>query len=1435
MSLYLTTTRKELIRKSFSKGEYYEISLPNLIEVQSKSFNDFVQLDLLPAERERIGLEKIFRDTFPIEHAGKISLEYVSYELGEWSCICRALTGLQTRYKWTCSSCPETGISRLQKGQKCNECKKGELSYIRCKQCCSRVFVQMPVSLEKTRYAGKTYSMPLKVRLQLITWDILEDGSRVIRDIKEQDVFFCDLPMMVELFQDEEGSYRVGSRGTFLINGVDRVVVSQLHRAPGVLFSLSKKTKDYRGQPSHIARIIPARGAWLDFEFDQNDILFARIDKKKKFLATTLLQALGIERKKILSQFYAFEEIFVKDGEFFKSVGEHLIGQRFDASIVMDEELSKNFFVGQRITDVVLKKLVSLNVKSLRLKQTSLINRVVAEDITDKATGEVLVQEGHSLSEDVVSYLNKQREFSLRLIQASGYAFQASIALTLAQDSASTKEEAVKLLYAILRPGDVPAYKAMEEYIEELFFNVRYYDLTAAGRARINRKLGFSDNFKNLQLTLEDIVAVIRYAVFLKEKGEGELDDVDNLKNRCVRLVGELLQGQMYVGFSRIEKIARERFRLQETHVSHMPYDYINVKPLVAILREFFGTGQLSQFMDQTNPLSEMAHKRRLSALGPGGVSRERATLDVRDVHPSHYGRICPIETPEGQNIGLISSLATYARVNEMGFIETAFRPVVDGFVKKEIVYLDAFEESGSCVAQATESLDKDGKLLAKVLLGRRADGNIEQVQPEEVDYLDASPRQVVSVATALIPFLEHDDANRALMGSNMQRQAVPLLKPVPPLVGTGTECEVGSSEGTVISAVSDGVVKYVSAEKIVIRKTEVNEQDWFAQPIDTYFLKKFGRSSHNTWVHHTPIVKVGDEVRKGDVLTNGPATCNGELALGSNLLVAFMPWHGFNYEDAIVISKRLVSDDVFTSIHVEEFVAEARETKVGAEEITKDIPNVSDRELKALDIDGIVKVGTRVRPGDILVGKVTLKGDAPVSPEEKLLKAIFHEKSREVRDTSLRVPPGVEGTVVDVKIFSRSGIRNDERYKRIVADETRKIEEQMACHLSILSSAIREKLLDAFEQKGAFPIKELSKISTASLEELFAIKSKDKKIQARIDYFADLYSSQIRVLESLKAEEISKLRKGDSLASGVIKMVRVYVAMKRTISVGDKIAGRHGNKGVISRVVNLEDMPFLPDGRAVDIVLNPLGVPGRMNVGQLLETVMGMCCKEVGEKVFQDIENASYAQVKQKLASYYGKESVELLESQGGQERVMACAKFTAKHGLFVKVPIFESPSYEDTIRPLLKQLSLPQTGTYKLRNGETGDYFDQEIMVGQLYMMKLNHLADDKLHARSVGPYSLITQQPLGGKAQFGGQRLGEMEVWALYGYGAAQTLREMFTVKSDDTAGRTKAYDAIVRGDEVPDPGMPESFNVLVKELQTLGLQVDLYRAIKEQASE
>ncbi len=1430
------------IRKSFG-GIKDIVAVPNLIEIQSASFNDFAQLDCLPSERKIIGLEKVLRDIFPIVYNDKISLEYVSYELGNWACACGKLAGIEERYQWSCSSCKKSNCSRLDKDLTCTFCKKKTARYKTCSNCMSRVSVKLDMSLEECRVSGQTFLMPLRVKIQLVNWDVEESGDRVIRDVKEQDIFFADLPVMADLYE-EDGVYKLGSLGTFLINGVDRVVVSQLHRSPGAIFSQSKRTKDFRGRPYYLARIIPMRGSWLDFEFDSSDNLYVRIDKKKKLPVTVFLQALGIPRSEIISEFYNFDTIYAQKGEFFRKLDDNLVGQRVEKGM-LPEKYEKSL-LGKRFDKVIIEQLKKDGVKKLAQRKAGLLNRFFAQDLIDPETGELLVEQGQIFSEEHYDLFAKIKKIEFRLIATSGYVFQPTIGLTLANDSCHSEDEALIELHSKVWPGDNATVKEIKERLENIFFNPRMYDLTKVGRIRINRKLGLSTPEDVVALTREDIVATIRYLVSLRERGEGELDDIDHLGNRRVRLVGELLRNQVYLGFLRIERIVRERFRIQDVHGALMPQDLLNVKPLSAVIREFFGLGQLSQFMDQTNPLAEIAHKRRLSALGPGGVMKDRATYEIRDVHASHYGRICPIETPEGQTVGLISSMATYALVNDLGFIETAYRPVVNGKIKDEVVFLDAFAESDSYIAQA--SATQDGKVLTKGEVFARKDGNYMYVDANKVDYIDLSPKQLVSVSSALIPFLEHDDATRALMGSNMQRQAVPLIKAQAPIVGTGMEKDVARASCAVLMAKRSGVVEYVSSERIVIRcdkKGFRSTEDWINDGVDTYELKKFERSSHNTWVHHVPIVKKGEKVSAGDMLTNGPSIDNGELALGSNLVVAFMPWHGYNFEDAIVLSQRLVAQDVLTSVYLEEFDVEARDTKLGPEEITRDIPNVSEAALAGLDDDGIVRVGTRVAPGDILVGKVTLKGDVQYSPEEKLLRAIFGEKSREVRDTSLRVPPGLEGTVVDVKIFSRSGIRKDKRYKQEVEKQSRKVERDFEHHVVFLQNMVRAQVIK--ELHGQEPLKkglkkilmgrayDKKKLVEYALSELFELQVKDKEVTQRVADLQNAFENKLRILSGLKAERLSKLKKGDPLASGVIKMIRVYVATKRHVSVGDKVAGRHGNKGVVSNIVYREDMPYMEDGTPVDIVLNPLGVPSRMNVGQILETTLGLAGRELGNRLEDMIETEGHKEVRAHLVKCFGKQMIDSYEKEYGKTGIMELGRETAKYGVRFRTPVFDGASYDGDIVPLLNDLGLPEAGSFNLRDGRTGEYFDQKVTVGIMYVMKLNHMVDDKLHARSVGPYSLVTQQPLGGKAQMGGQRLGEMEVWALEAYGAAYTLQEMLTYKSDDVTGRHKVYEAMVRGEEVPEPGLPESFNVLVKELQSLGLQVDLFKSGKEKAGE
>ncbi len=1429
---------KNTVRKTFGLTGNI-VPVPNLIEIQSKSFNEFVQLDFLPDERESVGLQKVLGDVFPVEYGDKFSLEFVSYELGNWACTCGKLKGIENRYAWSCPVTKKSGCSRLTTDASAPKTAR----YKTCPTCLSRVTVQLAMTVDECRANGQTFSMPLKVKVQLISWEG-EGKSRVVRDIKEQDIFFADIPVMADLIV-VDGRFQLGTEGTFLINGVDRVVVSQLHRSPGVVFSQSKKIKDLRGRPYYLARIIPMRGSWVDFEFDNNDHLYVRIDKKKKLLVTTFLQSLGIAREDIISLFYGVDKIHVEHGKFFGKVDDSLLGHRLEKGMLASEYETE--FVGKRVTPELLKKMHDADIKKIIFEQEHLLNRIFAADVIDEETGEILAEQGQPFTPASYEHIKHARKVVFSLVSSSGYVFQPTIATTLAHDSCRSYNDALKELHSKVWSGDNSSLDEIKERIENMFFNPRYYDLTRVGRIRINRKMGLNVSEKVTTLVREDFVATVKYLVGLRERAEGELDDIDHLGNRRVRLVGELLSNQVYLGLLRIERIVRERFRMQEAYGTVMPQDLMNVKPMSAVLREFFGTGQLSQFMDQTNPLSEIAHKRRLSALGPGGVMKDRATFEIRDVHTSHYGRICPIETPEGQTIGLISSLSTYATVNDLGFIETAYRPVKNKKILDEVMFLDAFEENDRHIAQA-DAVSRGSKTITNASVVARNDCEFKLVDAEKVDCIDLSPQQLVSVSTALIPFLEHDDASRALMGSNMQRQAVPLIKTEAPLVGTGMESEIGKSSNAVLRARHGGVVKYVSADKIIIQANQdefSSFDDWMAHGVETYHLRKFKRSSMSTWIHQEPIVKRGEIVKVGDVLTDGSSMENGELALGKNVLVAFMPWHGYNFEDAIVLNKRLVADDVFTSVAVDEYVVDARDTTLGPEEITRDIPNVGESALEGLDEDGIIKVGSRVKPGDILVGKVTLKGDVQYSPEEKLLRAIFGEKSREVRDTSLRVRPGVEGVVVEVKVFSRSGIRKDKRYKEEVIKQIAALERDFDQHGQFLRIMTVEKI--ALTLEGVKPAGKASadivsnglfdskKIMMLDIEKVIELKAAEKSVDEEVQSIVTSYQIQKHVLDGLREEKINRLKKGDPLPSGVIKMVKVFIASKRHISVGDKIAGRHGNKGVISNIVPREDMPYLEDGTPVDVVLNPLGIPSRMNVGQILETTLGFVGKRMGDKLEKALKEEGYESVKKYLARCFDEEFVKNFEKAHGKEDVMELARKTAKSGIHFKVPVFEGPKFETDIQPLLRELNLSDTGTFKVHDGRTGQLFDQPVMVGCMYMMKLDHMVDDKLHARSVGPYSLVTQQPLGGKAQFGGQRLGEMEVWALQAHGASYTLQEMLTYKSDDVIGRHKVYESIVRGDDISEPGLPESFNVLIKELQSLGLQVDLCKVGKEEVSE
>lgn len=1213
---------------------------------------------------------------------------------------------------------------------------------------------------------GITYAAPLKIRVRLNYWDRDEEGKKipsVALESKEQEVYIGELPLMTET-------------GSFIINGTERVIVSQLHRSPGVFFSHDKGVSSTSGKVLYSARVIPARGSWLDFEFDLKDILHVRIDRRKKLPATIILKAIGFSSEQILSIFYPVEEISIENGQLKRTLTDILIGTRAQHTIYGPdgEVLVKE---GSKITKLAFKKMHAAGLTKVVIQKEELKDRVTLIDVIDPETGEVILESNEQLSESTIEQILNSNVKELKLLFIDDINYLPALRNTLLIDKISGKDWARIDIYKKLRPGDPPSMDAVNELFEGLFFDPRKYDLSPVGRLKLNKRLNLNMPIETRILTERDIVEIMRYLLILRS-GKGAVDDIDHLGNRRVRSVGELLENQFRIGLVRMERTIKEKMTIGEVETA-MPHDLINAKPVMAAVREFFGSSQLSQFMDQTNPLSEITHKRRLSALGAGGLTRERAGFEVRDVHPTHYGRICPIETPEGPNIGLITSLATYARVNEYGFIETPYRKVIDGKVTNEIEYLSAIDGEQFNIGQATLSIDNEGNITAEAVSVRIA-GDFRMVPPKEVQYMDVSPKQIVSVSSSLIPFLENDDANRALMGSNMQRQAVPLLYTESPLVGTGMEYVAARDSGVVVAAMRDGVVESVDAERIVVSSEG---------EVDVYKLKKFTRSNQSTCINQKPIVSIGDEVKKGQVLADGPATDKGELALGKNAIVAFMPWRGYNFEDAILISERLVRDDVYTSIHIEEFEIEARDTKLGPEEITRDIPNVSEDALRDLDESGIIRIGAEVKAGDILVGKVTPKGETHLTPEEKLLRAIFGEKAEDVRENCLYVPPGIHGTVIDVKTLSRKGVKKDSRSKAIEEEEIQKLQRSFEEEVRIIKNqttkSVRSLLLgqtslyDIIDQKtGILKVKSGQVITEEILDTLGDANLKRLQIEdieraAKIENITESAAEYIRQLQVNYDKKIEEYKKGDELSPGVLKVVKVYVATKMKIQVGDKMAGRHGNKGVISMVLPQEDMPFLPDGTPVDIVLNPLGVPSRMNVGQILETHLGWA---------------------------------------------------THKLNLNVACSVFEGAK-EDEVKELLEKVGFPISGQTTLYDGLTGEPFDKPVTVGVLYMLKLHHLVEDKIHARSIGPYSLVTQQPLGGKAQFGGQRLGEMEVWALEAYGAAHTLQEFLTVKSDDVLGRARMYEAIVKGDENLEPGVPESFNVLIKELQSLCIDVEL----------
>jgi DNA-directed RNA polymerase subunit beta len=1362
-------TAKRRIRKIF--GDIHEVvDMPNLIEVQRESYEQFLRSDKSTGYVS--GLEKTLRSVFPIrDFAGTAELDFVHYEL-----------------------------------------EPPKYDIVECRQ------------------RGITYAAPMKVTLRLIVFEVdTETETRSVLDIKEQDVYMGDMPLMTE-------------NGTFIINGTERVIVSQMHRSPGVLFDHDRGKTHSSGKLLFAARIIPYRGSWLDFEFDAKDIVNVRIDRKRKLPVTALLYGLGLDAEDILAYFYqtvSWKRASGKAGEGWQIpfVADQWRGAKPAFALVDAKTGEEVFPAGQKISPRAANKAAKDGLETLLLPTEEIFGRFAARDMIDEGTGRIFIEAGDEVSPENLEALDKAGVDSLDLLDIDYVNTGPWMRNTLKVDKAENRDEGLEAIYKVMRPGEPPTKETAEALFEGLFYDADRYDLSAVGRVKLNMRLGLDAEDTITTLRKEDILAVVKELVNLKD-GKGEVDDIDNLGNRRVRSVGELLENQYRVGLLRMERAVKERMSSVDVSTV-MPNDLINAKPAVAAVREFFGSSQLSQFMDQTNPLSEVTHKRRVSALGPGGLTRERAGFEVRDVHPTHYGRICPIETPEGPNIGLINSLSTFARVNKYGFIETPYRTIKDGKVSDEVVYLSAMEEQKHTVAQASAELDADGGFVEEFVSARQ-NGDYFMAPREQITLMDVSPKQLVSVAASLIPFLENDDANRALMGSNMQRQAVPLVKAEAPFVGTGMEETVARDSGAAITATRGGVVDQVDATRIVIRA--IGEVEPGQSGVDIYSLQKFQRSNQNTCINQRPLVKVGDVVEPGDVIADGPSTDLGELALGRNSLVAFMPWNGYNYEDSILISERIVKDDVFTSIHIEEFEVMARDTKLGPEDITRDIPNVGEEALRNLDEAGIVYIGAEVHPGDILVGKITPKGESPMTPEEKLLRAIFGEKASDVRDTSLRLPPGVSGTIVEVRVFNRHGIEIDDRTRAIQNEEIERLRKDSKDERAILNRATYNRLRDmlAGQTASAAPkgVKKGAEITDEVLEgverhEWFKFAVADDARQAQIEAIKAQYDEAVKVIDAKFEDRKEKLERGDELAPGVLKMVKVFVAVKRKLQPGDKMAGRHGNKGVISRILPIEDMPFLEDGTHVDIVLNPLGVPSRMNVGQIFETHLGMAARSLGQQVAGALEEwraanpdpqaaKAPAAVVETLKTIYGEQYHADLESRSAEDVAELASNLVA--GVPMGTPVFDGAREAD-VTDMLVKAGLEPSGQTILYDGRTGEAFDRKVTVGIIYMLKLHHLVDDKIHARSIGPYSLVTQQPLGGKAQFGGQRFGEMEVWALQAYGAAYTLQEILTVKSDDVIGRTKVYEAIVKGDDTFEAGIPESFNVLVKEMRSLGLNVEL----------
>ena len=1352
---------RKRVRKRF--GRIPEASsMPNLIEVQRSSYETFLQHGVPAAERKDTGLQGVIRSVFPItDFAETASLEFVKYDL----------------------EAPKYDVEECQQ-------------------------------------RGMTYAAPLKVTLRLIVFEVDPDTqAKSVLDIKEQDVYMGDLPRMTD-------------NGTFVINGTERVIVSQMHRSPGVFFDHDKGKTHSSGKFLFAARVIPYRGSWLDFEFDAKDIVYVRIDRRRKLPVTTLLFALGMSAEEILAFFFrSVDYKRHKDGWRTAFVADRLRGFKLAADLVNARTGKSVAEADTKLTPRLVAKLESEGLKELLVRSGELAGRYLASDVIDEASGEVLAEAGDELTEENLAVLEEAGVATLPTLDIDHVHIGAYIRNTMAADKNAERVKALQEIYRVMRPGEPPTEETAENLFRTLFFDPERYDLSAVGRVKMNARLGLETDDSVRTLRKEDILLVIRTLVELKD-GRGEIDDIDHLGNRRVRSVGELMENQYRIGLLRMERAIRERMSSVEIDTV-MPHDLINAKPAASAVREFFGSSQLSQFMDQINPLSEITHKRRLSALGPGGLTRERAGFEVRDVHPTHYGRICPIETPEGPNIGLINSLATYARVNKYGFIESPYRTVAKGRVADEVVYLSAIDEGKYTIAQANAELDSRGRFVADLVSCRKG-GDFVMVRPETIEYMDVSPKQVVSVAAALIPFLENDDANRALMGSNMQRQAVPLVRTEAPLVGTGMEEIVARDSGVTIAAKRTGVVEQIDATRIVVRASE--EKDLSVPGVDIHNLLKFQRSNQNTCINQRPLVRVGDVVQAGEIIADGPSTDRGELALGRNVLVAFMPWGGYNFEDSILISERLVRDDVFTSIHIDEFEVMARDTKLGQEEITRDIPNVGEEGLRNQDEAGIVYVGAEVNPGDILVGKITPKGESAMTPEEKLLRAIFGEKASDVRDTSLRLPPGVAGTVVEVRVFSRHGVDKDERALAIEQEEIERLAKDRDDEQAILErntyDRLKKLLMGRIGVSGPKGMKAGAKITEATLGELsrgqwWQIGLKDPRVMSNVEALKKQFDEANANLEARFQNKVDKLQRGDELPPGVMKMVKVFVAVKRKLQPGDKMAGRHGNKGVISKILPVEDMPHLEDGTPVDIVLNPLGVPSRMNVGQILETHLGWASaglgRQLGELIDKVRRGAKSDELRRWVRTLYGKSQYDGAFADLDDGEITDLAG-NMRAGVPFASPVFDGAQENDIVE-LLERAGLESSGQVTLIDGRTGEQFHRKVTVGHIYMLKLHHLVDDKIHARSIGPYSLVTQQPLGGKAQFGGQRFGEMEVWALQAYGAAYTLQEMLTVKADDVAGRTKVYEAVVRGDDTFEAGIPESFNVLVKELHALGLNVEL----------